>query len=197
LLGTLNGFATSFSAIGRAAGPSISGTAFTFGIDIGYVIIPWWTLVFFAVLGNVPVWWLREMDGFGGAEDSSSEDEEDGEEDNLLALSDHGNDGGRSSSIEVADTDDTVGVHESNHSQGEDDSVIEEDDFTEEHPLMGAGTDTNNHSRRTHVDPEDAQVSKRTSSPLRMRESVGSGGGQRLSNGIGQSMNEFGAGASP
>ncbi len=76
ILGTLNGVATSFSAIGRAAGPAIGGWTFSVGLDKGYVILPWWTLAVFAVLGYVPVWWLVEMEGFGGAGDSDSEDDE-------------------------------------------------------------------------------------------------------------------------
>ncbi|MCJ1245879.1 hypothetical protein MMC30_003083 [Trapelia coarctata] len=171
LLGTLNGFATSFSAIGRAAGPSISGTTLTLGVDIG--------------------------DGwFGGAEDSSSEDER-GEEEDLLALSDNGDDDAGLSSINLADANDSVGVNGSNHSQGEDDFAIEEDDFVDEVASTEAETETRNLGRGTDLHSEATLLSKRTSSPLGMRESIGPGGGRRLSNGIGQSMNEFGAGASP
>src|SRR4051812_4823807 len=38
MLGTLNGLATSISAIGRAAGPAIGGGVFTMGVKHGYVI---------------------------------------------------------------------------------------------------------------------------------------------------------------
>jgi hypothetical protein len=196
LLGTLNGVATSLSAVGRAAGPAIAGGAFTFGVDIGYVTIPWWTLAFFAVLGNVPVWWLKEMDGFGDAEESASEDEEE-EEDNLLAVSGDGVGGATSSSIQTAGIDNPVGVKGSSRSQSEDDFAVEDDDFGEYSSLTRAEMGAKNLGHGTHLRPEDAGLSKRTSSPLGLRESIGPGGGRRLSNGIGQSMNEFGSGGSP
>ena len=89
LLGTLNGVSTSLSAIGRyvslslsdkqemcqpvedshrnrrAAGPSLSGATFTLGVKLGYVILPWWLLAFFAILSLVPTWWIVESKGFG------------------------------------------------------------------------------------------------------------------------------------
>lgn len=68
VLGTLNGVATSISALGRAAGPALAGATFSLGADIGYMILPWWTLAAIAVIGAIPAWWLVEMDGFGGAE---------------------------------------------------------------------------------------------------------------------------------
>jgi hypothetical protein len=78
ILGTLNGFATSISAIGRGVGPAIGGGTFTLGVELGYVILPWWTIAVMSVGGAIPVWWLIEMDGFGGSEsESESESEED------------------------------------------------------------------------------------------------------------------------
>lgn len=53
ILGTLNGVSTSVSALGRAAGPAIGGLTFSYGVVKGYVILPWWTLAFFAVLGRL------------------------------------------------------------------------------------------------------------------------------------------------
>ncbi len=82
LLGTLNGVATSISAIGRAIGPAIAGSTFTLGIDLGYVVLAWWILSAFAVLGHLPTWWLVEMEGFGHTEadtpDSDDADANDG-----------------------------------------------------------------------------------------------------------------------
>lgn len=66
VLGTLNGVATSVSALGRAAGPAIGGWTFSWGVKLGCVIIPWWTLAAWATLGAVPVWFLVEGEGFGG-----------------------------------------------------------------------------------------------------------------------------------
>ena len=79
ILGTLNGVATSVSAIGRAAGPAIAGAAFTGGVDIGYIIISWWTLAAMSVIGAIPIFWLVEMEGFGSGD--SSTDISDAEED--------------------------------------------------------------------------------------------------------------------
>lgn len=74
VLGTLNGVATSISALGRASGPAVAGLMFTVGVDHGYMILPWWTLAFIAVVGAIPAWWLVEMEGFGGGGDDSDDD---------------------------------------------------------------------------------------------------------------------------
>ncbi|MCJ1454399.1 hypothetical protein MMC28_004752 [Mycoblastus sanguinarius] len=74
VLGTLNGVATSLSALGRAAGPAIGGWTFSLGVTSGFGILPWWTLAGFALLGAISPWWLVEMDGFGDAYHSDSED---------------------------------------------------------------------------------------------------------------------------
>ena len=79
VLGTLNGIATSVSSLGRAVGPAIGGWTFTLGLDKGYIITPWWTLAAFATLGAVPVWWLLEMKGFGGGDETESGPEEEQE----------------------------------------------------------------------------------------------------------------------
>lgn len=81
VLGTLNGVATSISALGRAAGPALAGIAFTKGVDIGYIVISWWTLALVAAVGAVPVWFLVEMEGFGGPQDGECDEESDEEED--------------------------------------------------------------------------------------------------------------------
>ncbi len=80
VLGTLNGFATSFSAIGRAAGPAIGGYMFSLGVKHGYVVAAWWTYCALAIIAAGPVWLLIEGEGFGGLDDLVS-DEEDEEED--------------------------------------------------------------------------------------------------------------------
>ncbi|PVH95967.1 MFS general substrate transporter [Periconia macrospinosa] len=83
VLGTINGLATSLSAVGRAAGPALGGNLFTYGVKQGYIIIPFWALTAFALLAWVPTLWLVEGEGFG---DDSSDDEDsssdmDGEDD--------------------------------------------------------------------------------------------------------------------
>jgi hypothetical protein len=77
VLGTINGVATSVSAIGRASGPAIGGGLFTWGVKRGYVIVPFWTLTAISLLASVPTWWLVEGKGFGGGDDSETEDEDD------------------------------------------------------------------------------------------------------------------------
>ncbi|KAH1702841.1 hypothetical protein KXX23_007318 [Aspergillus fumigatus] len=77
VLGTLNGVATSVNALGRAAGPALIGAAFSYGVNKGYVILPWWLLAFFAALSAVPVFWVDETDGFQGGQESESEAAED------------------------------------------------------------------------------------------------------------------------
>ncbi len=64
VLGTLNGIATSVSSLGRAAGPALGGWTFSMGVRAGYVILPWWTIAFLAILGAIPVWYLEERDRF-------------------------------------------------------------------------------------------------------------------------------------
>ena len=77
LLGTLNGVATSLSALGRAAGPAIGGGAFGYGVQVGYGILPWWILAGIAAAGAVPVWWTVETEGFGDDADASDSGDDD------------------------------------------------------------------------------------------------------------------------
>jgi hypothetical protein len=80
ILGTLNGVGTSASAIGRAVGPAVVGSAFSLGIEIGYVILSWWILAALGVLAAIPVFWVMETEGF------SNSNEDDGEETDELAF---------------------------------------------------------------------------------------------------------------
>ncbi|KAF2654995.1 MFS general substrate transporter [Lophiostoma macrostomum CBS 122681] len=74
VLGTLNGLATSVSAIGRATGPAMGGSLFTLGVKHGYIIVPFWTLAGIALIASIPTWWLEEGKGFGDDPDSDTED---------------------------------------------------------------------------------------------------------------------------
>jgi hypothetical protein len=76
VLGTLNGIATSVSAIGRAAGPAMGGAFFTLGVKRGFVIAPWWLFSFLAILAAIPVFYLEEGEGFGGDEGDETDEEE-------------------------------------------------------------------------------------------------------------------------
>ena len=193
LLGTLNGVATSLSAVGRAIGPTIGGGAFTLGIDIGYVIIPWFTLSAMAALGNVPVWWLVEMDGFGGADDSDS-DEEAEEEEELLSSTDGNEGGATSSALQIGSIDGIIDARTAEQlgeqAEGEDDFAMEDDPpVAPRHKQLSKSV-----SNSSQLNPSHAYLPRRMSSPIGLRESVGPGGGRRLSNGLGQNMDGLGSG---
>ncbi|KAK3383672.1 major facilitator superfamily domain-containing protein [Lasiosphaeria ovina] len=87
ILGTLNGFATTFAAVGRAIGPAIAGAIFTRGVDRGYMIAPWWSMALVATIGAVPSWFIVEGDGPSGGSNANYEDddeEDDEDEDGTL-----------------------------------------------------------------------------------------------------------------
>jgi hypothetical protein len=73
VLGTLNGVATSVSAVGRAAGPAVGGGLFSWGIKRGYIIVPFWTLSAISLLAAIPTFWLVEGNGFGDDPESDEE----------------------------------------------------------------------------------------------------------------------------
>ena len=64
LLGTLNGVATSVTAMGKGLGPAVIGYAFTVGVNAGYIIMPWFLLALLAIGAIYPTWRLVESDGF-------------------------------------------------------------------------------------------------------------------------------------
>lgn len=80
-LGTLNGMATSVSAVGRAAGPALAGLIYSAGVKKGYVIAPWWFLAGIAIIAAIPIWWLVEGEGFGGDDEVSDEEDDDDDDD--------------------------------------------------------------------------------------------------------------------
>lgn len=77
ILGTLNGFVTMFSGLGRAIGPASTGLAFTWGAKHGYIVTAYFFLALMAVLGAIPVFWVVEGDGPSATVDNS--DAEDNE----------------------------------------------------------------------------------------------------------------------
>jgi len=85
ILGTLNGFATSFSGLGRAIGPALTGAIFSIGVQRGYIIAPWWFLAGIAAVGAIPSLFIIEGDGPTRCIDTDS----DGEEEETL-VSDRG-----------------------------------------------------------------------------------------------------------
>ena len=186
LLGTLNGVATSISALGRAIGPFISGVTFTWGINVGYVIIPWWTLAAFAAIGMLPVWRLIEMEGFGSADDSESEDDD---EEHMQREPDGHH--VRTSHEDAASHFCHVEEGEGGFGESDDDFAIEED------PLLTQRLSKTVSKSSSQPQPIAKHLERRMSSPIGMREGVGPGGGRKLSNGLGQSMNGLGTGGAP
>lgn len=79
VLATVNGIATSVSAVGRGAGPVFSGTLFTWGAKEGYIVAPFWMLAGVGVFGAVASFWLREGEGFGDDSKEGDVDDDDGE----------------------------------------------------------------------------------------------------------------------
>ena len=193
LLGTLNGVATSLSAIGRAAGPSIGGLAFTWGIARGWVIVAYWVLAGCAVLGAVPVWWLIEMEGFGGHDDDDNADHD--EENAQLD--------GDPDIIRPSTPSDIPPAAPS--TVFEEPTSLEEEDnffFDENTPLIPSRTLSKTISHASQYSQSSQLHSaagsfkargRRLSNPIGMTRPLGRGG-RTLSNGLGQSRDGMGAG---
>lgn len=184
ILGTLNGVATSVSALGRAAGPAIGGVAFSRGVDAGYVVVPWWTLAALAALGAVPVWWLVEMDGFGAAADSDA-DESETEVNHDVDVDDEEADKDEDP-LPDTNIDDPTPLP----SALDDDIVMtgEPDSFaadTDLHALPPSSTARTMKRKRTStsttsiLDPASVDLHRRMMSPIGMAEGLGPGGGRR------------------
>ncbi|SPQ18812.1 ea73b43c-9629-4714-a883-43897362c394 [Thermothielavioides terrestris] len=88
ILGTLNGFATTFSGLGRAIGPAAVGAVFSWGVREGYAIAPWWLLGTVALLGAIPPLFIVEADGptrsLGAGDEDADENGGEAEEGLLL-----------------------------------------------------------------------------------------------------------------
>ena len=78
ILGTLNGFATTFSGLGRAAGPALTGAVFTWGVDHGYMIAPWWLLTVIASIGAIPAFFIIDGEGPTRSLESDEDDDDEG-----------------------------------------------------------------------------------------------------------------------
>ncbi|KAF8462540.1 major facilitator superfamily domain-containing protein [Kalaharituber pfeilii] len=73
VLGTLNGVATALAALGRAVGPTIAGSAFSYGQQVQYLLIPFWLLGLLAVVGLIPSFFLVEGKGLDNADENTQE----------------------------------------------------------------------------------------------------------------------------
>ncbi|UKZ48955.1 hypothetical protein TrVGV298_003192 [Trichoderma virens] len=82
ILGTLNGFATMFSGLGRAVGPASTGWAFSWGVEHGYIVSAYFFLAIISAIGAIPVFMIVEGQGPTASADNS--DNEDNEENGVL-----------------------------------------------------------------------------------------------------------------
>ncbi|KAK5089642.1 hypothetical protein LTR70_006548 [Exophiala xenobiotica] len=180
ILGTLNGVATSISALGRAAGPAIAGAAFSRGADKGYMILPWWTLAFISIIGAIPAWWLVEMDGFGGEEgdDDIAVDEE--SDDDLVV--------GAASPRLIAKKAAPVGIEVS--------PAAADDDLLPDN-LPALAPTTSRSSAGAGRSRRESFSLRRMHSPVGMGEGLASGRQRRYSTDLGTTMSGFGTGGAP
>ena len=171
ILGTLNGVATSISAFGRAAGPALAGATFSGGVKVGYVITPWWTLAAISLIALIPMFWLKEMEGFAAEPDSGdASDDEDEESAVPLSLSQDHQLNTRGLSI---------------------DRVIDDGDEYSGPELSPRVTRQGRDNGKTFKGLE-----RRMSSPIGMGEGVGPSGGRRYSNNLGTTRSGLGTGGS-
>jgi Major Facilitator Superfamily len=191
ILGTLNGVATSISAIGRAAGPAMAGALFTSGVDLGYVIISFWFLACIAVVAAVPMWWLVEMEGFsasGSAEDADEESEEESEEEeDAKATSSEVHDG-LGDRLRKAPQHTSLGVPEEVFDEPDD--VPEDSAFlTRTNTTDSRGAGASGRSRRTSLD------FRRVPSPIGLGpHGIAGGRSRRYSSDLGATRSGFGTG---
>ena len=174
ILGTLNGVATSISALGRAVGPALAGVAFTGGVDIGYVVISWWTLALLAIIGAVPVWFLVEMEGFGRRDDDEDSDNEE-------SLEEEEDNDAKTSAVATSD------AHMRKHtlSSSSEAAVAEEEELTSETGLLQPSEPL---SRR-----QSLQL-RRVSSPIGLGPGIIPHGARRYSSDLGATRSGLGVG---
>ncbi len=112
------------------------------------------------------------MEGFGSCETSDSEDDDDREVEEEALLADD----------EEVQRSNTIRIGMESPSDGSKEGSL----ATRENSPNQLAIYSNGHPHRTSA--------KRISSPIGLRESVGPGGGTKLSNGLGHSHSGFGAG---
>ena len=142
------------------------------------MILPWWSLAGFAVLGAMTPWWLIEMEGFGSGEDEDENDNEneDDEDEDFL----HNEENESSQPTPVGGAPLAENAEGDNHLSADDDRI----------PSSQKLSKTTSHaSEGIHFPPL-----KRMSSPIGMKDNIGPGGSDKLSNGLGQSRSGLGVG---
>lgn len=134
ILGTLNGFATTFSALGRASGPAMAGAAFTWGVKRGVIAVPWWLLAVIAAVGAIPAWYIEEGQGPSAATSASGSPSDADVDSDETAIEDD-NEGEfeppRSRAIVFGDGSDELNAREH-------DSVIHDPSGQDDLPLVGS-----------------------------------------------------------
>lgn len=164
-----------------------TGAAFTWGLERGYVITPWWLLGSIAALGAIPIWYLEEMEGFNKSpsdSDSESSESDDEEQETLLNTIEEESRGG------ILDGDEML--------QGEEAlEFIDENSMSRVQSRKSQdGSSGHRHgegSRHGHDHRKGSGFERRLSSPIGLREPVGPGG-KRLSNGLAGSGSGYGTG---
>ncbi|KAH8200387.1 hypothetical protein TruAng_005416 [Truncatella angustata] len=131
ILGTLNGFATTFSALGRASGPAMTGAAFTWGVRRGIIAIPWWLLAVIACIGAIPAWWIEE--GQGPSVSSSASDSDTDSDETVIEDDGNKNEPPSSRSQAIFFGDGTDELDATEH-----DSVIHDPTAHDDLPLVGS-----------------------------------------------------------
>ena len=86
ILGTLNGFATMFSGMGRAIGPAMTGYVFSWGVDHHAIGSAYYFLAFVSALGAIPVFMIVEGDGPTASAETSPEGSDDEDDDDSRTL---------------------------------------------------------------------------------------------------------------
>ncbi|KAF2138279.1 uncharacterized protein K452DRAFT_290869 [Aplosporella prunicola CBS 121167] len=194
ILGTLNGIATSVSAIGRAAGPAIGGSTFTMGVEHGYVIVPFWIFAAISLLGAIPAFLLIEGEGFGPEEPDVSDEENQeparcsrGDSDSLSSEDDYGVVGellSRTTTISSGvldnDIDDDVGTANMIHPQP-----------SSSLPSGGLHRNTASSRRGSGAQQKGRPIRRKTSVPIGMGM-----GFRRHSSNLGLSRDGYGTGQS-
>lgn len=145
VLGTLNGYATLVSGIGRAVGPAMTGAAFSWGVQKGYIITGWAFLAVMAFFGAISTFFLQEGDGIdvptevAGGEEELEEDRFDSES---------GDDPSSYSYVTTDDEDDDEYDYEESLLR---DVAQDDDDYyinnVSSHPHSSAATERGHHSR--------------------------------------------------
>ncbi len=192
ILGTLNGFAVSISAVGRAIGPAIGGVTFSWGWEKGYMITSWWILGIIAAIGAIPIWFLIEMEGFSKSSEDSSDasDDEDLEEETLPNIAED-------RLGEILAGDEALDWDPNEEAL----STVDGPPLSQTHSRKSTGgkrysiEGSSSSGKRVSFDGGTrlSNLERRMSSPIGVRGGiVGPGGGRRLSNGLAAS--NFGQG---